>query len=134
MKKLAILAVVLCGVIGVALTTPVMAGNPWSEKTCEILQKQGKQNTPEWTAAGCNSSRGERGLYETAANVIGIISGIGVMVSVIMLVIGGMNFSTSAGDPGKVTKARKTILFSVIGLIVSLLAWAMVNFVLQNAR
>ena len=37
---------------------------------------------------------------------------------------------TSSGDAGKIKKARDTILYAVIGLIVVALAFALVNFVI----
>lgn len=127
MKKLAILAVVLCcGVMGVALAMPVMAKNPWSKKTCELLTP----GTSEYVAAGCDK---ETSLGKTAMGIINIVIGVTGIISVLMIVIGGMNFTTSAGDPGKTTKARKTILFSVIGLVVAISAWVLVNFVLKGA-
>ena len=48
-----------------------------------------------------------------------------------MIVIGGINYALSQGDPGKVKKAKDTILYGVIGLVVALLAFAIVTFVLQ---
>lgn len=49
-----------------------------------------------------------------------------------MIIIGGFNFMTSAGDPGKVKKGKDTILYGIIGLVVALLAFAIVNFVLNG--
>lgn len=69
---------------------------------------------------------------EVVQKVINTILGIIGMVSVIMLIIGGINFVISQGDTAKVTKARNTILYSIIGLVVSLLAFAIVNFVLNG--
>ena len=54
------------------------------------------------------------------------------IISVIVIIIGGIYYTTSQGDPGKVRKAKDTILYAVIGLIVSLLAFAIVNFVLAK--
>ena len=47
-----------------------------------------------------------------------------------MIVMGGISFATSQGDASKTTKARNTILYGVVGLVVALLAFAIVNFVL----
>ena len=44
----------------------------------------------------------------------------------------GISFATSQGDSGKVAKARNTILYGVVGLVVALLAFAIVNFVLSS--
>ncbi|HEY1085888.1 MAG TPA: pilin [Candidatus Saccharimonadales bacterium] len=62
-------------------------------------------------------------------NVIGtLIFAVGV-ISVIMIVIGGIRYATSDGDSGKVKSAKDTILYSVVGLVVALLSYAIVGFV-----
>ena len=69
------------------------------------------------------------------AAVTGIINGIvGVLglVAVIVIIIGGVNYMTSSGDAGKVKKAKDTILYGVIGLVVCVLAFAIVNFIIGN--
>ena len=48
-----------------------------------------------------------------------------------MIIIGGINYALSQGDPGKVKKAKDTILYGIIGLVVALLAFAIVQFVLS---
>ena len=53
-------------------------------------------------------------------------------VCVVMLIFAGYNYTTSAGDSGKVTKAKNTMLYAIIGLIIALLSLAIVNFVLEN--
>ncbi len=53
------------------------------------------------------------------------------MVAVIMIIIGGISYATSQGDPGKVKKGKDTIMYGIIGLVIALLAFAIVNFVLQ---
>lgn len=71
--------------------------------------------------------------------IVNIINGaIGVLsvVIVIFIIVGGVNYMTSAGDPGKIEKAKKTILYAVVGAIICALAFAITNFVigaLQNA-
>jgi hypothetical protein len=51
-------------------------------------------------------------------------------ISVIMIIVGGIMFATSAGDSGAVTKAKNTVLYSVIGLIVAFLSYAIINWVI----
>lgn len=69
------------------------------------------------------------GIVNTIINVILAIVGV---IAVVMIIIGGIQYSTSAGDPGKVKKAKDTILYGVIGLVIALLAFAIVNFVLTS--
>ena len=52
------------------------------------------------------------------------------MVAVVMIILGGVNYATSQGDTNKVTKAKNTIMYGIIGLVVALLAFAIVNFIL----
>ena len=51
------------------------------------------------------------------------------VVSVIMLIVGGIKYATSAGDSNKVTSAKNTIMYAIIGLAVAVLAFAIVGFV-----
>jgi ABC-type Fe3+ transport system permease subunit len=53
-------------------------------------------------------------------------------VAVVMIVIGGIRFSTANGDQSAVTSARNTILYAVVGLVVAIMAYAIVNFVLDQ--
>ena len=54
------------------------------------------------------------------------------IVCVVVMIICGVNYMTSSGDTGKVKKAKDTILYGVIGLVVCVLAFAIVNFVINN--
>jgi hypothetical protein len=53
-------------------------------------------------------------------------------LAVVMIIFGGIRYTTSAGDAKAVEGAKNTILYSVIGLVVALLAYAIVNFVLDR--
>lgn len=53
-------------------------------------------------------------------------------IAVIMIIIGGIKYVVSQGDQSALTSAKNTILYSVIGLIVALLAYGIVNFVVDN--
>ena len=61
----------------------------------------------------------------------GIIAVLG-LVCVVVMIIGGVNYMTSSGDAGKVKKAKDTILYGLIGLIICVLSFAIVNFVIVN--
>lgn len=51
-------------------------------------------------------------------------------VCVIVIIIAGIFYATSSGNSAQVEKAKNTILYSVVGLIVALLAYAIINWVL----
>ena len=72
---------------------------------------------------------GDNGVFSRLTNTILLIVG---LISVVMLVYGGLRYILSGGDSKKVTDAKNTILYAIIGLIISLLAFAIVNFVLNS--
>jgi len=55
-------------------------------------------------------------------------------ISVIMIVIGGIMYTTSAGNSGQVTQAKNTIIYAVVGLVVAFLAYAIINYVVSWFR
>lgn len=72
---------------------------------------------------------GSTGIFRTITNVLLFLIG---AVSVIMLIIGGIRYTVSGGDSTAVTSAKNTILYAVVGIVVALLAYAVVNFVLGS--
>ncbi len=73
-----------------------------------------------------------QGLMDTINTIINVVLGVIGFLAVAMIIMGGISFATSQGDVGKTTKAKHTILFGIVGLIIALLAFAIVNFVLSN--
>lgn len=63
-------------------------------------------------------------------NIFSIIVGV---VSVIMIIIGGLKYITSSGDSNNVQSAKNTILYAIIGLVIVALAQIIVRFVLSKA-
>lgn len=66
----------------------------------------------------------------TWGNIIGGVFIFTGAWATLFLVIGAVRYAASAGDQGLITKAKDTILYAVIGLVVSMLAFTGVQFVL----
>lgn len=71
-------------------------------------------------------------LQGAVISIINAVVGALALVCVIVIIIGGVNYMTSSGDAGKVKKAKDTILYGVIGLVICVLAFAIVNFVIAD--
>ena len=71
-------------------------------------------------------------LYVVFKNITNTVLYIVGIVAVIMLIIGGIRYIVSGGDAKKVTDAKNTILYAIIGLIICFLAFAIVNFVIKS--
>ncbi len=52
-------------------------------------------------------------------------------VALIMVVVGGIRISAAHGDPSQVKAGRETVLYSLVGLIVAMSAYAIINFVVS---
>jgi hypothetical protein len=63
-------------------------------------------------------------LVDTLVFIVGFLSVFGI-------IIGGILYVTSSGDSSNVTKAKNTITYSIVGLVVAILAYAIVRFVVQ---
>ena len=69
---------------------------------------------------------------DTLTKVVRLFEIIVGIVSVIMIIFGGLKYITSGGETGGVKKAKDTILYAVIGLVVVAISESIVQFVLQR--
>ena len=74
---------------------------------------------------------GNQGVITTIINTMLFIVG---LLAVIMIIYAGIRFVTAHGDEKQVTSARQTIIYSVVGLIVAILAYALVNWVFSQFK
>ena len=77
----------------------------------------------------CKQNTDSNGLVKNIINVLLYLIG---AISVVMIIAGGIMYAVSAGDSGQVTKAKNTILYAVLGLVVAFLAYALVQFVFRQ--
>ncbi|MEK7561346.1 MAG: pilin [Patescibacteria group bacterium] len=68
----------------------------------------------------------------TIGNVVDLISVAVGIAAVIMLIVGGFRYITSAGNAEAIKAAKNTILYALIGLVIVALAQLIVNFVLNK--
>lgn len=88
---------------------------------------------PACSGAGSNSAvckTDENLIGGILKNVINFMLYLAGTIAVIMMVIGGIRYITSDGDPQKATQAKNTILYALIGIVVAVLSFSIVNFVL----
>jgi len=71
---------------------------------------------------------GDAGIFTTAVNVLLFVVGV---LSVIMIIIGGLRYVISGGNTAAVSAAKNTVLYAIVGVVIAFLAYAIVNFVLD---
>ena len=68
-------------------------------------------------------------IYTLLGNVIKILLSFVGLLSVIFIVVGGIMYILSTGDPGRIQRAKSVITNAIIGLIVALVSFGVVTFI-----
>ena len=80
--------------------------------------------------SGTDQTKKVNDIITQIINIFSVIVGI---IAVIMIVYAGFKYITSGGAQEKVTSAKNTILYAIIGLVIVALAQIIVKFVLNKA-
>lgn len=130
-KKVLPVVAVAAMMLGALMPAGVYASGG-GKNTCPPGSKRAGATVDSIAQCNMDAADTENTLMDTVQVVINVIIGVLGIVAVVMVVLGGVNFTTSQGDPAKTKKAKDTILYGIIGLMVALLAYAIVNFVLSS--
>jgi len=66
---------------------------------------------------------------QVLANALNIFYFIAGLTAVIVIIVGAINYTTSRGDAGALSKAKNLITYSIVGLVVVIAAFGITNFV-----
>lgn len=80
----------------------------------------------------CGNAGSTNPIFNIVKNVINILLYATGIIAVIMIIIGSIGYVLSGGEQSKITGAKNTILYAVIGMIVAVMAFAIVNFVVAR--
>jgi hypothetical protein len=119
MKKIRNLVLILGIALGIGLVVPVSA----HAASVIAAQCAGVKDS-----AVCNDQNDKPS--DLVAKIVNTLLFIVGALSVVVIIVGGILYATSAGDSGRVTTAKNTITYAIVGLVVSFLAFAIVNFVI----
>ena len=122
-KSIISIAIMTCAVFGASVLSTASLPGSASAQVSEGI------NTATTSEMKGKSIDGDKGLIKTVVNVL--LWAVGIL-SVIMIIFSGFRYITSAGDASKTKSARSTLIYSVVGLIVAIMAWAIVNMVINR--
>jgi heme/copper-type cytochrome/quinol oxidase subunit 2 len=118
--------------LSLAISTLAVVGLPLlvAQPTAAVNVWQGCETGAAANSPVCNAPEEEsaENIVKSVINTMLLVLG---MIAVIMITIGGIRYTTSNGDSGQIKSAKDTILYSVIGLVVAIMAFAIVNFVVD---
>lgn len=121
-SAIAVFALVVAGALA-----PVA---PASAQSCDVNGGiQGGINCADPNDGNGQDLFGSGSIFTTIVNTMLFIIG---AISVIMLIYGGIRYTTSGGNATSVTAAKNTIMYAIIGLVIAFLAFAVVNWVLGS--
>ncbi|MCL1929545.1 pilin [Candidatus Saccharibacteria bacterium] len=87
----------------------------------------------ECSTSGYNEvNTGSNNAEDTIGTAMGAVMWVVGVIAVLMIIIGGIQYATAAGDESKTAKAKKIIVGAIIGLAVAILAGVLINLVLNN--
>ena len=129
MKKMILSAlIVVCSVFGFSAISVASLPTNVSAQAANSVVKKGI--TTATTADMENKSiAGEGGLISILINFL--LWTVGVL-SVVMIIFSGFRYITSAGDAAKTKSAQTALTYSIVGLIVAILAWVIVKMILRQ--
>lgn len=73
-------------------------------------------------------------LPDIITTIINVMLFIAAALAVIMIIYGGIRYITAHGDEKQVKVAKDTIVYSVAGLIIAILAYALVTFIFDRFK
>ncbi len=114
------LVVFLLGVILLETTIPVFA----RQTAC------GTADYYDPLICGYGEGSNEAALQGKIRNILEVVYLWVGIIAVIVVVIGGIKYMTSQGEPERIKSAKSTIMYAIIGLIVTLAAFAITEFIL----
>ena len=128
MKKMILSAlIVVCSVFGFSAISVASLSTNVSAQAADNVKKG---ITTATTADMENKSiAGEGGLISILINFL--LWTVGVL-SVVMIIFSGFRYITSAGDAAKTKSAQTALTYSIVGLIVAVLAWVIVKMILKQ--
>lgn len=82
---------------------------------------------------GSQIGLGTADLKTVVIRVIQLVLGLAPLAAVVMIIVGGFMWMTSAGNEDKLLKAKRVISGAVVGLVIVIIAWAIVIFFARTA-
>lgn len=135
-STLLVISFLAWGVVSVAPQSTASAAPAAMTSMGATLSKQaacsGLNQVDRSTEADCgNLEKGGTGITRIISAIVRILSYVVGIVAVIMIVVAGFKYITSGGDSGRVSSAKSTLIYALVGLAVAALAQFLVTFVLS---
>ena len=114
-------------VVGVgAMMVPVMADSIGNICDADNIPGDLKE------AAGCQLADTDKTVMPAVVYIINVALSLVGIVAVVVVIYGAITYVISTGDAVKLNRAKNSIIYGIVGLVVALMAYAVVYFVSQS--
>lgn len=131
MKRILLSLLLLLNLGGVVFLPATVHAQGTKSAICEGIGAAGGGANCTPTNSDGSPSRSVDDILKTVLNLFSVVIGI---AAVFMIMFGGFRYVTSAGDAGKLSSAKDTILYAIVGLVVVAFAQIIVRFVLTKVK
>lgn len=108
------------------LTSPVYAASP-SPHPCSVDPSLPAYKDYVAKFGPCPAGLGE--FEKVVANVMSVIVGLGFVAMLVMLIMAGIKYLTSAGEPKAVAAAHNTVTWALLGILFMAIAWLLLQLI-----
>lgn len=119
MKKI-ILAMLVVG-----LSLVIMGGAAFAVSSTDACSQVVNPGTTICNTGGVDAKT-------VAKNITNVLFWLVGVAAVVVIIYSGINFITASGDPSKITRAKTMLTYAIVGLVVALSTYAIVNFTISK--
>jgi Type IV secretion system pilin len=119
-------------ILGLVAAMPASAGAVDVFQPCGNVNGVNGSNTVVCQDVKNNSGKNKNPIIDTLKAVLNILALLIGIAAVVTIIIGGIKFILSSGDPSGIKSARETIIYALVGVVVAVFARAVVAFVLNK--
>lgn len=121
----------LAGILMFFTVMPVLSVVPAYAQVSEQSKNAACEGIGGATGQGCDEEAGAS-VGQLVRTIITILSWIVGIISIFMMIIGGLKFITSNGNAQSISSARSTVIYALVGVAVAVVAQVLVRFVVNR--
>jgi hypothetical protein len=118
------LSLLVCGTVAV---TPALASGIFTGVDCSGAASKSAVCKDKGSTE--NPVTGDNGLLSKITNIVAAVAG---AAAVILILVSGIRFITAGGDANQASSARRTLIYALVGLVVIVLARAIIALVISK--
>ena len=124
--------VLIVTMLALTIVGPALVPTGAAYAACDDTQSK-KEVINSITQAG-QGSCDDGGVAKIVSTIVSLLSYVVGIAAIIMVIYSGFRYITSGGDASKVSSAKNTLIYALIGIAIAVLAQLLVRFVITNAN